>query len=157
MSRPLIFNGKQSLKKFMKKLILLIAILTLTSSAFAQQVINAGKSQFMLLIRFKADFKPSSDEIVKNNIKKWQEYMGSLAKSGDLVGGYRPAAEGLTISGTEKSLKSTAYISDGELVSSVLIIKAENMDAAKAIADKCPVYEFNGSVEVRPVMNTAGQ
>lgn len=83
--------------------------------------------------------------------------MGNLAKSGDLVGGYRPASEGLTISGTEKSLKSSAYISDGELVSSILIIKAENMDAAKAIADKCPVYEFNGSVEVRPVMNTAGQ
>jgi hypothetical protein len=142
----------------MKKLIILSVILiAFTSPLFAQQVINAGKSQFMLIIRFKADFKPSSDDVVKNNIKKWQDYMGALAKSGDLVGGYRPASEGLTISGTEKSLKSTAYISDGELVSSVLIIKAENMDAAKAIADKCPVYEFNGSVEVRPVMNTAGQ
>jgi hypothetical protein len=142
----------------MKKLIILsILLIACTSSLFAQQVINPGKSQFLFIIRFKADFKPASDEAVKNNVKKWQEYMGGLAKSGSLAGGYRPASEGLTISGTEKSVKSNAYISDGELISSVLIINAPDMDAAKSIADKCPVYEFGGSVEVRPVMNTAGQ
>jgi len=141
----------------MKKIILSLALLAFTLTTFAQQVINPGKSQFLLIIRFKADFQPSSNEVVQANIKKWQEYMGGLAKSGKLVGGYRPAGEGLTISGTGKSLKSTPYISDGELVSSVLIINAESMDAAKEIADKCPVFEFGGSVEVRSVMNMAGK
>ena len=83
--------------------------------------------------------------------------MGSLAKSGALVGGYRPAAEGVTISGTSKSVKPTPYIADDEQVSSVLIISAPDMDAAKTLADKCPVYEFGGSVEIRSVMNMAGQ
>ena len=142
----------------MKKKILLVCILIAgISSAFAQQVINPGKSQFLLIIRFKTDFKPASNEVVQANIKKWQEYMNSLASSGALAGGYRPAAEGLTISGTEKSLKSTPYVSDGEQVSSVLIITAPDMDAAKVIADKCPVFEFGGSVELRPIMNTARQ
>jgi hypothetical protein len=142
----------------MKKLIILsFVLIAFSSSLFAQQVINPGKTQFLFIIRFKADFKPASDDAVKNNIKKWQEYMGGLAKAGSLAGGYRPAGEGLTISGSEKSLKSTPYITDGELVSSVLIINAPDMDSAKAIADKCPVYEFGGSVEVRPIMNTAGQ
>jgi len=141
----------------MKKLVLIIAFFILAIPTFAQQASNSGKSEFMFIIRFKADFKAPSDDAVKNNIKKWQDYMGALAKSGDLAGGYRPSGDGLTISGTEKSLKNAPYVSDGLLVSSILIIKAVNMEAAKAIADKCPVYEFGGSVEVRPMMNTAGQ
>ncbi|MDB5145590.1 MAG: hypothetical protein JWQ66_4303 [Mucilaginibacter sp.] len=137
----------------MKKLILLIILSFASCTLFAQQ---KTKSQFMLIIRFKADFKPASDDAVKTNIKHWQEYMTNLGKSGTLVAGYRPAGEGLTISGTEKALKSTPYIADGELVSSVLIINAVDMDAAKTIADKCPVFEFGGSIEVRSVMNAAG-
>jgi hypothetical protein len=31
------------------------------------------------------------------------------------------------------------------------------MDAAKAIADRCPVFEFGGSIGVREGMNTAKQ
>jgi hypothetical protein len=141
----------------MKKIILIIAIFAFASPVFAQQASTPGKSEFMFIIRFKSDFKAPPGDAVKNNIKKWQDYMGALGKSGDLVSGFRPAASGLTISGTDKSLKNDPYVSDGLLVSSIMIIKAANMDAAKDVADKCPVYEFGGSVEVRPMMNTAGQ
>lgn len=142
----------------MKKYIFLSLVCAVFAlSSFAQQVANAGKSQYLLIIRFKADFKPSSDEVVQANIKKWQLYMGNLAQSGTLVSGFRPAGDGLTISGTDKSVQSTPYIADGQLVSSILLIKSESLDAAKAIADKCPVFEFGGSVEVRPLMNAAGQ
>lgn len=141
----------------MKKIILLSAILFVCiASAFAQQP-NKVKSQYLLIIRFKTNFKPSSDDAVKNNIKHWQDYMGNLVQSGSLVAGYRPAGEGLTLSGTAKTLNSTPYVANSELVSSVLIINAVDMDAAKTIADKCPVFEFGGSVEVRAVMNAAGK
>jgi hypothetical protein len=140
-----------------KYTLLLIILVALISSAFAQQAASPAESQFLFIIRFNTSFKPASKEVVQNNIKKWQEYMGGLAKSGNLAGGYRPDNDGLTISGTGKSFKSTPYMSDGELVSSVLIIKADNLDSAKAIADKCPIFEFGGSVEVRPIMNIAGQ
>ncbi|MBS1531816.1 MAG: hypothetical protein JSU01_16025 [Bacteroidetes bacterium] len=141
----------------MKKFILIFAICTCAAPAFAQQVITATKSQFMFIIRFKSDFQPPSDEAVKANIKKWQDYMGNLAKSGDLVSGYRPATGGLTISGSEKTLKNDPYVADGMQVSSVMIVKAASLDAAKDIANKCPVFEFGGSIEVRPLMNIAGQ
>jgi hypothetical protein len=141
----------------MKKYILIIALTAFVSSAFAQQVANPAKSQFLFIIRYNTAFKPASKEAVQNNIKKWQEYMGGLAKSGNLAGGYRPDNDGVTISGTGKSTKSTPYMSEGELVSSVLIIKAENLEAAKAIANNCPIFEFGGSVEVRPITDVAGQ
>ena len=134
----------------MKKYFLVAIFLFAGTALFAQQKV---KSQFLLIVRFKADFKPASDDAVKTNIQHWQEYMINLGKSGALVAGYRPANEGLTVSGTGKALKPTPYIADNELVSSVIVINAVDMDAAKAIADKCPVFEFGGSVEVRAVTN----
>ena len=138
----------------MKKFILLALFLFAGTALFAQ---NKVKTQYMLIVRFKTDFKPASDDVVKANIKKWQDYMGNLIQSGSLVAGYRPANEGLTMSGGKKDLKPIPYVANDELVSSVLIVNAVDMDAAKAIADKCPVFEFGGSVEVRSVMNIAGQ
>jgi hypothetical protein len=140
----------------MKKIILLLFLSFACITSFAQAPAKT-KSQFLFIIRFKADFKPASDDAVKKNIKEWQVYMGNLAQSGSIVAGYRPANEGLTISGTAKELQSTPYVGNGELVSSVLIIKAVDMDDAKAIADKCPVFEFGGSIEVRAIMDTAKQ
>ncbi|MEO6848975.1 MAG: YciI family protein [Mucilaginibacter sp.] len=139
----------------MKKFILLLVLLLAGLTVFAQAPAKT-KSQFLFIIRFKADFKPASDEAVKKNIKEWQDYMGNLAQSGNIVAGYRPANEGLTIKGTTKELQSTPFVGNGELVSSVMVIKAVDMDEAKAIADKCPVFEFGGSVEVRAIMDTAG-
>jgi hypothetical protein len=139
----------------MKKLIILSLLLFAGCVAFAQAPAKT-KSQFLMIVRFKADFKAPSDDAVKSNIQKWQEYMGNLAKSGDLVAGYRPADDGLVISGTEKTLKPNAYVANDELVSSIFVIKAIDMDSAKAIADKCPVYEFGGSVEVRGMLDVAG-
>ena len=138
----------------MKKLFLLAILLFAGATLFAQE---KAKSQYLMIVRFKTNFKPSSNEEIQTNIKKWQEYMGNLAQSGDLVAGYRPTNEGVTISGKERSTKPIPYVADDDLVSSVLIIKAENLEAAKAIAGKCPVFELGGSVEVRAMMNVAGQ
>ena len=91
----------------MKKYFLLAILLFAGISLFAQAKV---KSQYLLIIRFRTDFKPASDDAVKANVKHWQDYMGNLAQSGDLVVGYRPANEGLTIFGTKKELKSIPYV-----------------------------------------------
>jgi hypothetical protein len=110
--------------------------------------------QFILIIRSKADAKPTAAAI-QTNIKHWQDYMGDLGKNGKIAGGYRPANEGVTISGPEKNAKATPYTVGGEVVSSFLIINAADMEEAKQIAAKCPVFELKGSVEVRAIQNTA--
>ena len=140
----------------MKKHLLLTAFLFACITSFAQQKTEI-KSQYLLIIRFKTDFKPATDTTVSVNIKHWQAYMGGLAQSGKIVGGYRPSSDGITISGTEKVLTNAPYTANNDLLSSVLIINADDLDDAKAIAAKCPVLELGGSVEVRPIMNTAGK
>ena len=109
----------------MKKTLLLILItVACFTTSYAQPKTNADKSQYLLIIRFKADFKPSSNEVVQTNIKHWQEYMSNLSQSGSLVSGYRPANDGITIKGTSKTVVSTPYMANDELVSSVLVISA---------------------------------
>jgi hypothetical protein len=140
----------------MKKLLLLFVAISFCLSAFAQGTDKtASKSQYILIIRFKADFVPPSKAAIDSNIKHWQVFMGNLAKNGKIAAGYRPGNDGQTISGTNKLVKNGAYIANDELVSSFLIINADNMDDANAIAKQCPVLEFGGSVEIRPIINTA--
>jgi hypothetical protein len=140
----------------MKKQLLLAAFLFACITSFAQQKTEI-KPQYLLIIRFKTDFKPATDTTVSVNIKHWRTYMGGLAQSGKIVGGYRPSGDGITISGPQKIITSTPYTANNDLVSSVLIIKADDLNDAKAIAANCPALELGGSVEVRPIMNTAGK
>lgn len=140
----------------MKKILLAFAIIMAGISTFAQSTpAKQTTSQYILIVRFKADFVPPSADAVAKNIKAWQDYMGGLAKSGKITGGYRPTDSGETITGTAQAIKSGPYIADNELVSSFIVVNAKDMDEARAIAKKCPVFEFNGSVEIRPLQETA--
>ncbi len=137
----------------MKRSIFLVAFICLcTQISFGQ---NTTDKQFLLIFRFKTNFAPPSQDAVKENIKHWQEYMGNLGKSGKLVSGYRPSNDGETITGTAKISQKGAYVANNELISSFIIIKAASMEEAGEIAKKCPIFEFDGSVEIRPVMNMA--
>lgn len=135
------------------KTLFVIAITLISCTAFAQTP-AAKQNQFILIIRSKADFKPSA-EAIQTNVKHWQEFMGNLAKDGKIAGGYRPGNDGETISGTGKTMKSGAYVANGDVVSSFLVINAVDMAEAKQVAAKCPVFELQGSIEVRPILNTA--
>lgn len=137
----------------MKKLIVLSALICLIGTmSMSQTNNNSAKQQYLLIFRFKSNFVPPSQEAVQNNIKHWQEYMGNLAQTGKLVSGFRPSDQGKTITGTNKTIHDGVYVSNNELVSSFIVINAKSMDEAGEIAGKCPIFEFDGSVEIRPIM-----
>ncbi len=140
----------------MKKIIFLTMLSCASLATLVAQTKNgSSKQQYLLIFRFKSNVVPSSQEAVQTNIKHWREYMGNLGQTGKLVAGFRPANEGKTITGSGKTIKEGAYIVNNESVSSFIIINAASMDEASEIASKCPIFEFDGSVEIRPVMQTA--
>jgi len=140
----------------MKRIFLSLAIALISLGAFAQNApAKTATQQYMLIVRFRSDFVPPSGDVIAKNIKAWQDYMGELGKAGKIAGGYRPGNTGETISGSAQTTKSGPYVANNELVSSFLIVNAKDMDEARAIAKKCPVFEFNGSVEIRQLQNTA--
>jgi hypothetical protein len=122
--------------------------------AFGKGAKDSGSSkQYMLIFRFRSDFVPPSPDSIKANIKQWQDYMASLKKTKKLVTGFRPGNDGETITGSSKTENKGVYIANNELISSVIIINAESADDAKRTASQCPIFNFNGSVEVRPVLS----
>lgn len=132
----------------MKYFFTLINCLLMTA-AFAQQKPN----QYVLIIRSKADIKASPEKI-KTNVQHWTAWMTDLGQHGKIAGGYRFPVEGTTLTEANKPAKQTAYIANGEMVSSFLIINAADLNEAKQIAAKCPTFELGGNVEVRAIQNT---
>jgi hypothetical protein len=37
-----------------------------------------------------------------------------------------------------------------------LVVKTSSMEEAARLADGCPIFEFDGSVEVRPILEREG-
>jgi hypothetical protein len=139
----------------MKKFLLLAALVCAGTSLFAHG--RAGKpadstKQFLLIVRYKVGLPSPSQEEMKTIGTHWGAFIGELTQSGKLVAGYRPGTEGKTISGNAKTTKEGAY-GDKKAVSSIFVIKAGSIEEATEIAKKCPIYEMDGSVEVRAVIN----
>ena len=139
----------------MKKIYLVAVLACMGCGILAQQKTGDSARQFLLIVRYKSDMKMPDAEALKANGQHWGSFIGGLAQSGKLVSGYRPANEGKTITGTAKTIKDGVYDMGKDVVSSIFVIKAVNMDEAAAIAQKCPIFEFGGSVEIRAVNNTA--
>ena len=140
----------------MKKILLSLILLSGCINLFAQdKPKEVNKAQYILIIRSKTDYSNISKDSIQTNIKHWQAYMGGLVNNGNIVGGYRPGNDGITITSPGKNVNKGAYTVNDEIVSSFLIINAADIDEAKTIAQKCPVFELGGSVEIRPIINTA--
>ena len=84
--------------------------------------------------------------------KQWQDWAGNLASQGKL------ASNGPRLSMEGKVLKSGGVITDGpfveirERLGSFIIVKADNLEEAAALARGCPALDAGGSVEIRPVI-----
>jgi hypothetical protein len=133
----------------MKKTILLSALMAFSFSLLAQKDTT---KQFILIVRYNPKMTKPTSEALQNNIRHWNEFMGGLGQNGQIVSGYRPSPDGKTIN--SKGTTEGAYYINNESISSFIIIKAASIEAAEAIAKKCPILEFNGSVEVRPLSMT---
>jgi hypothetical protein len=80
-------------------------------------------------------------------------WVGELAKKGHHQDGIGQPLEngGKLVRGSAKTVTDGPYAEAKDMVTGTLLIVADSLDAATTLALGCPVYEFDGSVEVRPV------
>ncbi len=89
---------------------------------------------------------------VQAHLKKWYDWMGALAKAGQThPGGGRLMGEGMMVRGHDRTTTDGPYAESKDLITGNLIIEAASLAAATEIAQGCPIFEFDGSVEVRPI------
>jgi hypothetical protein len=88
------------------------------------------------------------------HLAKWTEWVGALVKAGHAEAGPGPLENsGKVVRGTAKAVTDGPYAEAKDLVSGMLIISASSLEAAVQLAKGCPIYEYDGSVEVRAIQD----
>jgi hypothetical protein len=108
--------------------------------------------EFLMIFRSeKMDYSKLTPEQTQSILKQWQDWMGGIASKGQFVGTNRLFPEGKTVK-ANKVVSDGPYMEGKELIGGYLIVNAESLEEAAEIAKGCPIFNFNGHVEVRPVM-----
>lgn len=86
------------------------------------------------------------------HLAKWTEWVGGLVKAGHAEVGPPPLENGgKVVRGSAKAVTDGPYAEAKDLVSGILVVSAGSLAAAVELARGCPIYEYDGSVEVRPL------
>ena len=91
---------------------------------------------------------------LQQHLAKWNAWTNALLAAGRQPEG-RPLAHpvtGTTIRGRDRIVTDGPYAESKDLVSGTVIIEAASLHEATELARDCPIFELDGSVEVRPVL-----
>lgn len=109
-------------------------------------------SKYLFLFRGGMDMPNSAPEQIQANMMKWKNWMDDLIKQGKMLAGEPLDRPGKTVSGKAKKITDGPFAEGKELVGGYLIVNASGMDEAVDLSKGCPIFDHDGSVEVRPVM-----
>ena len=90
------------------------------------------------------------------HLKKWTTWVDELVRAGKRDGGYAVQPNGKVVRGARKTVMDGPYAETKDIVTGNLVVFADSIDEATRIAMGCPIYEFDGSVEVRPILEAEG-
>jgi hypothetical protein len=109
-------------------------------------------TEYLFLVRggdaMKADMSP---EQMEKTMGKWIAWIQQLEKAGSFKAGEPLKPEGKVIRGKKQVLTDGPYAESKDLVGGFLIIEASSLAKATEIAKQCPIYEVDGSLEVREI------
>jgi hypothetical protein len=109
-------------------------------------------NQFLLIFRGGAiTQKDVAPQQVQEHLAKWGAWMVQLQKSGNLQGANALENTGRTVRGSKKAVTDGPFTEAKDLLSGYTLIVATDLNHATQIALECPIYEYDGSVEVRPL------
>ncbi|MBS1530555.1 MAG: hypothetical protein JSU01_09625 [Bacteroidetes bacterium] len=95
-----------------------------------------------------------TEEETKAHRANWNKWFEKYGKSGNLQGGSALSLNGKMIKGRDAAIINDIHKTGTEIVGGYLLIQAENLDEAVAIAREIPVFEVDGYLEVRELMVT---
>lgn len=116
-------------------------------------------AEYLFLFRGgKADWQNEpSPEKWQEHIGKWSQWMGTLAEQGKLLGSEALHATGKVVSGTRKIVTDGPFAEGKEMVGGYLLCKADSMEEAIDLSKGCPIFENDGIVEVREVLDMSNR
>ncbi len=94
-----------------------------------------------------------SPEEMQVHMEKWKTWMSGLAEKGQLIDGLPLSKEGKQVLKGGEVVHDGPYAEGKEIVGGYLMVNADDFDGAVEISKGCPIFEHDGQVEVREIMN----
>ena len=112
-----------------------------------------AKSDYLLLFRGEHWDKGLSPEELQQLMGHVMAWFEGLKEEGRVKAGQPLGAEGRTVSGRKGRLAADGPFAESkEAVGGYLLLEADNLDEAVAIAKTNPTLEYGITIEVRPVL-----
>lgn len=109
--------------------------------------------EFMYLFRGSDEVRgQQSPEEMQEHMQKWGAWMQGLTEKGVLVAGLPLQQAGKVVEQAGAVISDGPFAEGKEVVGGYLIVKADTLDEAVEISKGCPIYEHNGTTEVREIM-----
>jgi len=108
-------------------------------------------SEFVFLYR--GGERSQSPEQSEKQMQKWVAWMQELGEKGHMKDRGQPLEPtGKVVRGKQKVVTDGPYPESKDLVGGYTLIEAKDLAQAAELSKGCPIFEFDGLVEVRPVM-----
>src|SRR5262245_6834939 len=110
---------------------------------------------YVLLFRGGLDFSTATPEEIQAAMMKWKTWMEQLTKEGHYNGGSRLERNGAAVlKGHQKQLSDGPFTESKEVVGGYVSIKAGDKQEAIEVAKGCPIFNYDGIVEIREIAKT---
>jgi hypothetical protein len=107
---------------------------------------------YLLLFRGGLDFTKASPEQLEQVMTNWRNWIDELSKKGIYGGGERLARnDAAVVRGNAKQVIDGPYVESKEIVGGYINIKADNLQQVIEISKGCPIFNFDGNIEIREV------
>ncbi len=108
-------------------------------------------SEFVYLYR--GGRRAESPEEGQQQMEKWVAWLKELGQKGHIKDQGQPLEpSGKLVSGKQKVITDGPY-AEKDLVGGYTLVEARDLAQAAQLSVGCPIFEYGGLVEVRPVMN----
>ena len=113
-------------------------------------------SEFALLYRSTQEAHREamgSPEKAQQSMTKWRAWFKEMADQGQLKSVGQPLERvGSVVAGKKRTVTDGPYAESKDVIGGFSLIEARDLEQAAKIASGCPILEFGGCVEVRPVL-----
>ena len=94
----------------------------------------------------------ASPEQMQKTMEKWRAWFKQLGEQGYLKDiGHPLENSGKVVRGKDKSVTDGPFAEAKDVVGGFTLIQASDVEQAMELSKSCPILEFGGSVEVRPI------
>ena len=109
-------------------------------------------SEYLYVFRGGQDMGKASASEKQANMAKWQGWIKGLAEKGLFKAGQPLDGTGKVLRGRGKTVTDGPYAEAKDVVGGYLIVNAGSLDEATELARGCPIFDHDGTVEVRAIL-----